>query len=284
MASRAADPAHRLRASFLASHAQSVGGIKYAAARTHIDALPGRVEELLWLAGLEEDALALLQSIVVVDTECAKANTVHLLAVVGEGQALAVDAPLPCTALGAEGAVSREVKEKAALALVTVVSDKIEGLAVEVSANTRPEAQSFPLSAASKARAYLHASAFPHYVALLLAAETVARNGIISVAEGRDVDAGDVVARWHLVVRADDALADAALDEETLNAGEALSDRSVEVEALNRDCDTVEPNSVLALWTVDDNQCAGAISVQLVEVANAGETLAGAGVEGGAVD
>lgn len=94
LASRAADSTNRLRVSVLAGYAEPRGRINRTATWICIHALASRVEELLRQTGLEEDALALLQSVVFIDTLRAEADAVDLEAVFGKGQTLSIHAPL----------------------------------------------------------------------------------------------------------------------------------------------------------------------------------------------
>ena len=125
------------------------------------------------MAGLEVDALSLLQSVVAANTLRAEAEVVHLQAVVRHSEALSVNTPLTSSTLGVGGAVARVVQVESSVALIAVASNEVEGVAVHVGPNTRTISQCLSLGTASEARAYLHALPLPHCVPFLLAAEAV---------------------------------------------------------------------------------------------------------------
>jgi hypothetical protein len=194
---------------------------------------------------MEVDALSLLESVVAVEAERAEAKVVDLEAVLRNADALSVDSPLSGSANTALGAVAGVVEVVSLDALIAVASHEVEGVAVEVSVHAGTEAEMFSLLTASEGRAFLKTNSISYCVARVLAAETVASDGVVVSAEGRHVDAEDAVVGRNLTVRAHYPLADSVLDIESLDAGEALAESGVEVETLNGNGDAAEINGVL---------------------------------------
>ena len=81
---------------------------------------------------------------------------------------------------------------------------------------------------------------------------------------------------------ADGLDAGAILDVVTEDAAETFLEGGVKLKAFNGDVDAFESINVLAGCAVDDDGSAGAVGVQLEEVTDAGETLAGIWVKSGA--
>jgi hypothetical protein len=130
-------------------------------------------------------------------------------------------------------------------ALIAVTSHEVEGVAVEVSSDAGTKAEVFSLLTASEGRAFLKTNSISDCVARVLAAETIASDGVVVSAERRHVDAEDAVVRRHLTIRTHNPLADSVLDEVSLDAGEALAESGVEVETLNGNGEAAEANGVL---------------------------------------
>lgn len=82
--------------------------------------------------------------------------------------------------------------------------------------------------------------------------------------------------------RTDNLLASSILNKVSLNTGKTFLKSCIEVEAFSWNSDTVESHCILSLRADDNNQSAGAISIELIEVADTGEASAGAGVESSA--
>jgi hypothetical protein len=283
LALRAANPTGRLSVGVSAGDALPIGRIPHAARGADVGALARGVEELLSRAALEEDALALLET--EVSSEAADAETGVLVdprAVVGSSEAVAVDRPLVGPAGGLLGAATSEVLEESLIAFVALASDEVEGLAVDLHSEAGSEAELLPGLAAGEGGVWLHALAVSDDLARDVAGEAVSGERVEVFAEGRDINAEEAESRWDLSGRADDLRADTVFDKETKNAARALLESAVELDALHRNGDALQTLSVLSWRAVDNDRCAGTVSVQLEEVADAGEAFSGIGVESAA--
>lgn len=280
---RAAHSTGRLGVGVPACDALTIRRIPRAAGGTDVRALARSVEELLSSAALEEDALTVLQT--VVSSEAADAETgvlVNSRAVVGDSQAVTVDRPLVACADGLLGAAASEVLEVPLVAFIALSADEVEGLAVDLHSHAGAEAELFPGLAAGEGGGYLHALAVPDDLAGDVTGEAVSGEGVEVVAKGRDINTEKTESRWDLSGRAGDLLADTVFNKETKDAARAPLESSVELDALHGNGDALQTVSVLSVRAVDNDGCAGTVSVQLEEIANTGKTFSSIGVESSA--
>jgi hypothetical protein len=100
LACRTADSQIRRHTGVLAGHALPIGRIEQCARRVDIYTLSQRIQVLVRLAALKEDALAVLEPIVGVGAAGAQSQLVNYEAVLRVADALAVHTPLRRTAAG----------------------------------------------------------------------------------------------------------------------------------------------------------------------------------------
>lgn len=105
---------------------------------------------MLSLAGFEVNALSLLESVVSVNAQNAESEIINPQTVIGNAQAVSVNAPLVGSAFGLEGASSGEVNVVVGFAFNTVVANQIEGFAVGVRVNALSVSEFLSFLASSK--------------------------------------------------------------------------------------------------------------------------------------
>lgn len=148
---------------------------------------------MLSLARLEVNALALLQSVILINAKGAESKVINLLTVIRRSDALSIHTPLVDSTFGVGCAMAGEIHVETRVALITVSGNKVESVAVEVSTNARTEAQGFSFLASCKSRVNLNAATISYSIASVLAAEAVSGDRVIGIAEWRNILAEDAI-------------------------------------------------------------------------------------------
>ena len=156
----------------LTGHALSSGRVPGGAGRTHIDTLASSVEVLLSSAGLEVHTLSQLETVVGIDAGSTHPEGVNSQTVIGECEALSIDAVL----VGGTGddllAMTSVVQVESTVALNAVTSLQVEGLTVDVSTHTRSKAELLSLLATSEGGGDLQALSIVYSIVTVVACET----------------------------------------------------------------------------------------------------------------